>query len=310
MPQTSMQILLRSIVDYAGTFPPARLSLAQAVSSYAGYRAGAHAWMLGRFVLPASTLPEFAELAPGFAPMPSTRASAGKPHRRPVADTAWPLSLVLSGEAASEVAEIPGFNEKLVGSAEVVAVEIPPIEASKIGPLVERLPDGIEAFLEVPIGPNLGATVEAISVAGIAAKVRTGGVTAEAFPGSSDLARFMRACREAEISFKATAGLHHALRGHYPLTDDSDSPVAQMHGFLNVCAAAAILRQGDGSSLCEVLDESSVGAFRFTPEGLAWRDRFVPAADLEDTRRHFFRSFGSCDFQGPSEEADELARVE
>lgn len=285
-----MEILLRAIIDYAGTFPPANLSLAEAASSYARYRAGAHAWMLGRFVLPATQLANFEVLAP------AARSNADPP---------WQLSVVLSGEAASEIEGIPGCIDKWqtwAGRAEVVAVEIPPVEPAKIRPLVDRLPDSVEAFVEVPMGPNLDATVEAIAAAGASAKVRTGGVTAEAFPSSTDLERFMRACLEAEISFKATAGLHHALRGRYPLTYDPDSPVAKMHGFLNVCIAAAIVRRSDPSSLSEILEESSAGAFKFVPEGLAWRDRMIAAADLEDTRRHFFRSFGSCDFQGPVEE--------
>lgn len=151
MRHTSIEILLRSIIDYAGTFPPAKLSVAGAVSSYARYRAGAHAWMLGRFVLPAGRLPEFEELAP------PVRAGAGTP---------WPLSLVLSSEAASEIDRIPGFInkwERLAGRVEVVAVEIPPIEPATIGPLVDRLPDAMEAFVEVSIGPNLDATVKAIA---------------------------------------------------------------------------------------------------------------------------------------------------
>jgi hypothetical protein len=287
MKHAAIEILLRSIVDYAGTFPPAKLSLAQSVSSYVRYRAGVHAWMLGRFILPAGKLPEFEELAP------PVRAGAGTP---------WPLSLVLSSEAASEIDQIPRFNEKWAGRAEIAAVEIPSLEPSKIGPVVDRLPDAVEAFLEVPIGPNLEATAAAIAAAGASAKIRTGGVIADAFPSSVDLARFMRACLEAKISFKATAGLHHAVRGRYPLTYDPDSPVAQMHGFLNVCVAAAVVRQGEGSDAEEILEESSAQAFRFTPDGIAWRDRIIPAADLDETRRHFFRSFGSCDFQGPAEE--------
>lgn len=305
MQPNALQILLGSIVDYAGTFPPAKLSLADAVSSYARYRAGAHAWMLGRFVLPVGKLPEFERLAPAFAHMPSTRASAGKP---PSAGRPWPLSLILSREAASETVGIPTVIERWgnwAGRAEIVAIEIPPIDSSKIGALVDRVPPPIEVFVEVPMGPTLDATVEAIAAAAASAKIRTGGITADAFPTSSDLARFMHACQEAEIGFKATAGLHHAVRGRYPLTYDPDSPTALMHGFLNVCVAAAVVRQGNGSSpadIVAILEESSADAFRFTPEGVAWRDRMIPVADLEDTRGHFFRSFGSCDFQGPIEE--------
>ena len=62
----AVQALLRTVVDYAGTFPPAKLELADALASYARARAGKHAWMLGRCVFPASLLGEFQRLAPSL----------------------------------------------------------------------------------------------------------------------------------------------------------------------------------------------------------------------------------------------------
>ena len=57
--------------------------------------------------------------------------------------------------------------------------------------------------------------------------------------------RFLRVpARVAGSPFKATAGLHHAVRGCYPLTYERDSQTATMHGFLNVSTAAAIVYSG------------------------------------------------------------------
>ena len=48
----SQKALLSGLIDYAGLFPPAALSMEEAVRNYARYREGEHAWMLGRFVVP------------------------------------------------------------------------------------------------------------------------------------------------------------------------------------------------------------------------------------------------------------------
>ena len=49
----SATALLTGVVDYAGLFPPAALAMADAVAEYHAARADGHAWMLGRFVVPA-----------------------------------------------------------------------------------------------------------------------------------------------------------------------------------------------------------------------------------------------------------------
>jgi hypothetical protein len=50
--KSSLRVLLESLIDYAGLFPPAALSMEDAVRSYARYRDGEYAWALGRFVVP------------------------------------------------------------------------------------------------------------------------------------------------------------------------------------------------------------------------------------------------------------------
>ena len=56
-------MLLDHVVDYAGLFPPASRSLEEAAWQYGEHRRGANAWMLGRFVLPASRLDELSGYA-------------------------------------------------------------------------------------------------------------------------------------------------------------------------------------------------------------------------------------------------------
>lgn len=52
MTTASLRVLLESLIDYAGLFPPAALSMQDAVRNYARYREGEYAWALGRFVVP------------------------------------------------------------------------------------------------------------------------------------------------------------------------------------------------------------------------------------------------------------------
>src|SRR6266404_2230335 len=60
---TSVRELLAGAVDYAGLFPPAGLSMSEAVINYAMYRNSPYCWMLGRFVLSVAHLADFVENA-------------------------------------------------------------------------------------------------------------------------------------------------------------------------------------------------------------------------------------------------------
>ena len=59
-PLSSIGVLLAGAIDYAGLFPPSAVSMEDAVANYAAYRRGEYSWMLGRFVVTASRLNEFA----------------------------------------------------------------------------------------------------------------------------------------------------------------------------------------------------------------------------------------------------------
>ena len=59
----------------------------------------------------------------------------------------------------------------------------------------------------------------------------SGGVTPVAFPAAHQVIDFIAACEREAVPFKATAGLHHAVRGDYRLTYEPESPVSTMYGF-------------------------------------------------------------------------------
>jgi hypothetical protein len=118
-------------------------------------------------------------------------------------------------------------------------------------------------------------------------KFRTGGVTADAFPTSAELAASISAALDRELPFKCTAGLHHAIRQH-----DGETGFTH-HGFLNVLAATrASLDGGDARAALDQTDASQL---------LAGLDDDA----LARTRR-WFTSFGSCSILEPHDDLVEL----
>jgi hypothetical protein len=109
------------------------------------------------------------------------------------------------------------------------------------------------------------------------------------------------------VPFKATAGLHHPLRGEYRLTYEPDAPSATMFGFLNVFAAAALAAAGAGDGeLIELLEERRRSAFTFAADGLRWGSHVVTLDQLERSRTSFAVAFGSCSFREPVDDLQEL----
>jgi hypothetical protein len=91
----TLHTLLHTVVDYAGLFPPAGLTMDAAVGLYASYHASTHAWMLGRFVVPVARLDELAH----------AMELVGSPQGNP-----WRLSALMSADHAGDVAAVLAFN--------------------------------------------------------------------------------------------------------------------------------------------------------------------------------------------------------
>jgi hypothetical protein len=283
---TAARALLAGLVDYAGLFPPAALSMDEAVVEHARWRRSPEAWMLGRFVLPATRLVEFGGAADAHLPEPG----AGGP---------WRLSALL-GVDVRDSALVTAFNAANAGRAVVDAVELKAGSAEEAEVALEVLPPGLAAFVEVPFGRDLGGVLATLGRHRTRAKVRTGGVVPEAIPHPADLASFIAACATARVAWKATAGLHHPVRGERALTYDPGGPRAAMHGFLNVFAAAAFARAGVSlADLEAVLRDEEASAFRLDEDGLVWRHLRVSVDAVLAARRGFATSFGSCSFAEP-----------
>ncbi|MBA3440984.1 MAG: hypothetical protein H0T92_14055 [Pyrinomonadaceae bacterium] len=295
-----LNVLLTEIIDYAGLFPPSELGMSQAVRNYARYLGSEHAWMLGRFVVPATRLMEFARAAQDFLPC--------DPTARP-----WRLSVLLGSDIEREVESVLRFNELHrepvnTGTAVVDAIELKISHAEDVRRATETIASltevtAFDIYFETPLADNLSELIHVIAQVGARAKVRTGGVTAEVIPSTSSLLSFIAACARANVPFKATAGLHHPLRAVHPLTYEQDSPSATMHGFLNVFLAAAFLRNGmNMDQAARLLEEHDAQNIRFGADGVAWRDHRLSVDQLREARAKLACSFGSCSFEEPIQE--------
>lgn len=184
---------------------------------------------------------------------------------------------------ASRLGELPDvgrglsvvLDSELEPEARVEAVEVPP------GQDLDALPRVQETYVEVPLDHELASRLDELRARGLYAKVRCTG-------GPPRLGSFLRECRVRGIPYKATAGLHHALR-----TD-------REHGFLNLLAAAVF---GDEE---RALEETDAGAFTLRADGFAWRDWSAGPDELGRARREGLRSIGSCSFFEPVEELEAL----
>ena len=287
----SLRTFLRDLIDYAGLFPPAALPMDEAVGNFAGYHGGEQTWILARFVVPAARLRELEAAAEGLLPGPGERP--------------WQLS-VLGGEDPRATAEALEALERRHPEGELVAtaVEMKASSTEAIRRGLETLPEGVEVFFEIPHDRDPAPLLGSLTGTRGRGKIRSGGVTEDAFPSPEEMARFLRACRTAQVPFKATAGLHHPLRGRYPLTYEKGSPEGTMFGFLNVFAASAFLLHQDLSEteLLGLLTETDPEALTFSPGGLRWRGRDLSLEELDRSRHGFALSYGSCSFVEPIED--------
>jgi hypothetical protein len=151
------------------------------------------------------------------------------------------------------------------------------------------------AFLEGPRSPDWVKTVAAANHPGRlrGAKVRCGGARAELFPPPEELAAFVCACFEHGVPFKATAGLHGAVRHR----DEQTGFVH--HGFLNLLLAAVAAGMGATVADVAVVLAADDGP-ALAAEARAVSERAMSAGRL------LFRAYGSCSTSEPREEAAAL----
>ena len=283
----SVRLLLSDAIDYAGLFPPAGLSMPEAVINFATYRNSNYSWMLGRFVVTASQLEEFIDIARDFI---------SRDGEQP-----WRISVVVGQDVSRDLQDIQEFNIANGNGIVCDAVEIKAETSSVIESVAAVLPAGLPAYFEVPLDDRMTDLIATISESGQRAKIRTGGLTPDAFPQTNAIIRFVRTCLGANVLFKATAGLHHPIRCFRPLTYEDDAPMGTMHGFLNLFLMTGFARDGYRPGLLnDVMEEEFDEVFQFEDQSVIWRGNFaLNLWQIARIRSHGIQAFGSCSFEEP-----------
>lgn len=170
--------LLSRLIDHAPLFPPASMPLEAALAEDRAARSSDYAWMLDRFVCPASLLRELPEDMP-------------------------PVSVVLDEELTvpAEAVEVR-LTEPRPRSTELL------LAAQALRSLSDEV--YFELVLEERWRDTVPAAIGAIAAVGGRVKLRCGG--GDAVPSAEQVALVLVACHRAGVAMKATAGLHHPLR--------------------------------------------------------------------------------------------------
>jgi hypothetical protein len=192
---------------------------------------------------------------------------------------------------ASRLHELPDVGRGVSVVLDGPAPKAPRVEAAEAPPGFDPgaggFGDAVELYVETPLDEGLEDRLGHLAELGLRAKVRCGGASV---PDVRELARFIRACRELGLVFKATAGLHHAVRTNGE------------HGFLNLLAAASFRGDEEGA-----LSETAPDAFVLDAGAFCWRRRCATAGELARMRADVLHSIGTCSFFDPVEELERLA---
>ncbi|GMQ92901.1 MAG: hypothetical protein BMS9Abin12_0378 [Acidimicrobiia bacterium] len=287
-----------ALIDYAGLFPPASLSMSDAVDSYRSVRSGPTAWIAGRFLCRASQLMDLAAVA--------TSSFAAD-------ESAWEVGVIFDLTPGESAALTIDFRSEMDPAMTVAATEArlaEPTSGATNSLLDAMLSVATEVvpFVEVDRSAGISRQVELVAAAlksrrrvgGV--KLRCGGVSADMFPTPGEVAEFLMAATDRRLPFKVTAGLHEPIR-HF----DPDIGT-ERHGFVNILIAASLAEAGsDERTIESVIADDDPDAFSLSAAFASWRGNEVSGSALRRMRQSGFVAYGSCDFDEP---IDSLARLD
>jgi hypothetical protein len=289
-----------ALVDYAGVFPPASLTVHEAVDGYRSARASSESWVAGRFLIRASQLAELGQVAM------ATMSRGEDP---------WEVSVVFDVDPAVAAALAADFDAEMDPAMTVSAAEAPIQDPSPKGienlfTTVSSINPTVVPFLEVTRTADVPTQITSIKEAGTRAhrtagtKLRCGGVTADLFPTPTEVTDFILAAVNASVPFKATAGLHQPFR-HF----DQNLGVHR-HGFINLLMATTAAAHGaDEDTIEAIVAETDADAFSVSPAFARWNHLSFPGSAIRRTRVSQFVAYGSCDFDEPVEALIDLGML-
>jgi hypothetical protein len=272
-----------ALVDDAAIFPPGEAPLDEAVPAHREHLAAPYAALVGPFVVSDTRLPQLAALV----------EADGDPLRVTVVVTGGAGAI----EPAYRWATAPGLE---VAGIEVALRDLDDLAggARRVVAAVTQLGVEVPVHVEPPLEPGPPshgwlAALDEVASADLRLKLRTGGVTADAFPDEETVATAVDAALDRELPFKCTAGLHHAVRHRAPDTG------FEHHGFLNVLLATRAALDGD--DVTAALSEQD-------PQAVVRRIAETGSDGLVRARR-WFTSFGCCGVRDPYDDLVALSLV-
>jgi len=175
-------------------------------------------------------------------------------------------------------------NSKLL---DLRMIEVPApsdVDSTWLVQLTEFVPDDVVRVVEPRRGrPEWLAGVRRVAEAGCWPKLRCGGMSAESFPSVEEVAEFLAIATATGRPFKATAGLHHAVRQH------DESTGLTHHGLLNMLVGTAHAVSG----------ASAHEALRCTDPAVLAAEAGALSEDNSRVVRDVFACYGSVSLTDP-----------
>lgn len=221
------------LFDDAAIYPPGNMPLREAIVAHRGHRAAAYADLVGPLVV---GLDDLAALA-----------------------GAGPLEIaVVVPDAAGAAAAITRVRD--LDGIRLVALEVRDATVPELREAIGEA-ESVAVYVELPRDASRVEMISELAGTAYRGKLRTGGMEAQMYPDEAELAVALVELVAAGVSFKATAGLHHAVRNTDPET------AFEQHGFLNLLAATERARLGAGvDEVAAVLAERDPGRLPPLPE--------------------------------------------
>ncbi len=287
----TLAALLRGPIDYAGLYPPAELSMARAVDEYLRAIRSDDAWIVDRFVCGAPRLTDLVEALPARADEPVGVTVVGTPLSADPGQAVRQDAEAIQRAARSEAIEVYAFEVRL---AQGEATKAAAGALKRLPSLIED--EGLDLYVEVGWGEGMVEAMHEVAaqIEGAGFKARTGGVTADAFPSTDDLAQFLSEAVALEAPFKFTAGLHEPIRYR------DEALGVWRHGFLNAMMAGALALAHDLSrrEIQTLLEVTDPGEFFFGSDECSLAGHPLTLEDIDEFW-DFFGGFGSCSIDEP-----------
>jgi hypothetical protein len=232
-------LLLARLVDDAALFPASGVSVVDAVHAHLAARHAPYGGVIGFLLGPISRLGALVSALRKVHP-------------------AQPLTLSLVADTG--LGGLPKAISTVLDNANLLnlrMIEVPApsdVDSNWLVQLTEFVPDDVIRVVEPRRGrPDWLTGVQRVAEAGCWPKLRCGGRSVESFPSVEEVADFMAIATGTGRPFKATAGLHHAVRHH------DESTGLTHHGLLNMLVATAhVVSGGNAHAALQCTDAAAL----------------------------------------------------